>query len=179
VYRKSPQSLFCRISAGFTITTALSDEYKANGKKLPTDVMTEVMEHIKKIEAQMGQTFGSTSKPLLVAVRSGAPVSMPGMLDTVLNIGLNDEVVAALAAATSTRFAYDSYRRFLAIFGEVVLGIEQGAFESELDLIREELAVDEDSALTGEHLQKVVARFKEIYKTHGVTLPTDPKAQVC
>lgn len=142
-------NLGINVPPGFTLTTAVCDDYNAQGKKLPGDLMAEVMENVKTLESQMGKGFGSVDKPLLVAVRSGASVSMPGMLDTVLNIGLNDEVVKGLAAATSTRFAYDSYRRFLAMFGQVVLGLEAAAFEAELDAVREEMGVDDDSMLTG------------------------------
>lgn len=171
-------NLGINVPPGFTLTTAVCDDYNAQGKKLPANLMSEVMENVKKLESQMGQGFGAADKPLLVAVRSGASVSMPGMLDTVLNIGLNDEVVQGLAAATSTRFAYDSYRRLLAMFGEVVLGLEAAAFEAELDAVREEMGVDDDSMLTGEHMQEIVKRFKDIYSKAGVKLPNDPKEQL-
>ena len=153
------------------MTTAVSAEYNALGKTLPPGLMDEVLLHIGKVEKQMGQTFGSSSSPpLLVAVRAGASVSMPGMLDTVLNIGLNDEVTEALAAATNVRFAYDSYRRLLSMFGEVVLGMEAAGFESELEAVREEMGVDDDSFLTGEHMQEVVRRFKNLYATQVLGL---------
>jgi len=171
-------NLGINVPPGFTLTASVCDEYNSQGKKLPGNLMEEVLENVKNIEKKMGQTFGASDKPLLLSVRSGASVSMPGMMDTVLNIGLNDKVVEGLAGSTSERFAYDSYRRLLAMFGQVVLGIEAGAFEAEMDCVREEMGVDDDSMLTGEHMKVIVHRFKEIYSKQGVSLPQDPKMQL-
>jgi pyruvate,orthophosphate dikinase len=171
-------SLGIQVPPGFTLTTAVCEAYQKAGKVLPAGMMDEVLTAVKEIEQQTGQVLGSTTAPLLVAVRSGAAESMPGMLDTVLNIGLNDDVVKGLEASISTRFAYDTYRRFLAMFGEVVMGIELGTFEAELDAMREEFGVDDDAAFTGEQMQEVVTRFKGIYENSGLSLPTDPKQQL-
>ena len=104
-------NLGINVPPGFTVTTPVYNAYNSNGKKLPAGLMDEVLEGVKKIEQQTGQKFGAANKPLLFAVRSGASVSMPGMLDSVLNVGMNDEVVQGLVASSSVRFAYDTYRR--------------------------------------------------------------------
>src|SRR4051795_3204563 len=151
------------VPAGFTITTDACRAYMAAGD-LPGGLEEEVDEHVRRLEERTGKRFGSAEDPLLVSVRSGAAVSMPGMMDTILNLGLNDEAAAGLAARTdNVRFAYDSYRRLVQMFGEVVEGIDAHRF-----------AFDES-----EDLQEVVARFKEVYREEtGHDFPSDPREQL-
>ncbi|KAL7529927.1 hypothetical protein ACHAWF_003167, partial [Thalassiosira exigua] len=134
---------------------------------------------LSSIESSMGCEFGSPSNPLLLSVRSGAAVSMPGMMDTVLNLGTNDASCEGLAKKTGNpRFAYDSYRRFLEMFGNVVLDLPRSAFEDEIDDVKHSKGVFEDSDLTAEDLREVVARFKEVYAAHGATFPQDALEQL-
>ena len=122
-------NLGIRVPSGFTITTEACIEYYKNGKAYPDGMWDETLEHLHKVEKTMGHKFGDSSNPLLVAVRSGAKVSMPGMMDTVLNVGLNDSSVQGLARKSSNeRFAYDAYRRFITMFGSVVMGVERSKF---------------------------------------------------
>src|SRR6478609_1759254 len=152
------------VPAGFTITTDASRAAMAAGGELPEGLAAEIEEHIERLERRTGKRFGSSDDPLLVSVRSGAAVSMPGMMDTILNLGLNDEAVEGLAARTENpRFAYDSYRRLIQMFGEVVDGIDAHRFTFE------------DS----EDLQDVVARFKDVYRDEtGSDFPADAREQL-
>src|SRR5437868_5214478 len=137
------------VPAGFTITTDACRAYMSNGRALPDGLDEEVGRHLAALEQKTGKRFGGASDPLLVSVRSGAAVSMPGMMDTILNLGLNDEAVEGLATATGNRrFAYDSYRRLIQMYGEVVDGIDAERFEQALRALKEERNVKQDVELT-------------------------------
>ncbi len=168
------------IPPGFIVTTEACTSYNSSGKILSDEIKSQVNESIKNLEEITGKTLGSTQNPLLVSVRSGARVSMPGMMDTVLNLGLNDETVEALAKATDNpRFAYDSYRRFIMMFADVVIGVSKSKFERMLDTYKEERNYKSDLDLTHEDLKIVVEKFKQIYKDdQGKDFPTDPKEQL-
>src|SRR3954466_9331403 len=133
------------VPPGFTITTEVCTHYYANGNAYPAELTGQVERALAEVGRITGRTFGDTSNPLLVSVRSGARASMPGMMDTVLNLGLNDETVAALAEAAGQRFAQDSYRRFIQMYGDVVLGVEHHEFESILELERERRGAQQDT----------------------------------
>ena len=151
------------VPQGFTITTDACRAYLAAGA-LPDGLEQELAQHLETLEERTGKRFGDPNDPLLVSVRSGAAVSMPGMMDTILNLGLNDEATEGLAARTGNRrFAYDSYRRLLQMFGEVVDGIDAQAFEDALSELKQERGAAQDTDLTAEDLEVLVARFKEIY----------------
>src|SRR5580765_3328505 len=142
------------VPAGFTITTDACRAAMKLGGELPEGLPEEVDEHVRRLEERTGKRFGSSDDPLLVSVRSGAAVSMPGMMDTILNLGLNDEATAGLAVRTGNpRFAYDSYRRLIQMFGEVVDGIDPHRFESALGTLKSERGVKQDTDLTAEDLQ--------------------------
>lgn len=174
------------VPAGFTITTEVCTHYYANGRKYPATLAKEVEANLAKIEKAMGKKFGDLKNPLLLSVRSGARDSMPGMMDTILNLGINDEVVAALAAKTKNeKFAYDSYRRFLQMYGDVVMGVEQkptehhDPFEAILDKYKAKRKVNDDSLLTVEDLKGIVADFKKLIKTRTKKdFPQDPREQL-
>ncbi len=168
------------VPPGFIITTEVCKEYYENGKKLPEGLMEEVLEAMKKLEEKTGKKFADPENPLLVSVRSGAPVSMPGMMDTILNLGLNDETVKGLAKRSNNeRFADDSYRRFIQMFGNVVLGIPHEKFEEILDHYKKEQGVKLDSELSAETLKKVVEAYKELVKKEtGKDFPQDPYQQL-
>ncbi len=174
------------VPPGFTITTDVCTEYYRAGKKLPRGLDAEVRAALRKVEALTGKGFGDAENPLLVSVRSGARVSMPGMMDTVLNLGLNDRTVEGLAGrAQNPRFAWDSYRRFVAMFGDVVLGLkperkeDRDPFEEILHAKKERLGVRHDSELPVEALRELVAEFKaEIRRRKGVEFPDDPMQQL-
>ncbi len=168
------------VPPGFIITTEVCKEYYDNGKQLPQGLMEEVLEALKKIEEKTGKKFADPENPLLVSVRSGAPVSMPGMMDTILNLGLNDETVNGLAKRSNNeRFAYDSYRRFIQMFGNVVLGIPHEKFEEILDHYKKEQGVKLDSELSAETLKKIVGAYKELVrKETGKDFPQDPYQQL-
>ncbi len=168
-----------RVPAGFTITTEACVATMRDGA-FPPGMLDEVREALDRLETQAGKVLGAAGDPLLVSVRSGARESMPGMLDTVLNLGLNDESVLGLAAATANeRFAWDSYRRFVQMFGNVVHGIAGDAFESELSSARRDAGVATDSELDAAALQALVGRFKEIFRDRtGQAFPSDPHAQL-
>ena len=151
------------VPAGFTITTDACRAYMQAGD-LPAELPAEVDEHVKKLEQKTGKRFGDPADPLLVSVRSGAAVSMPGMMDTILNLGLNDEAVEGLAQKTGNRrFAFDSYRRLLQMFGEVVDGIGAHRFEEALSELKDDRGARQDTDLTAEDLEQLVATYKEIY----------------
>ncbi len=168
------------VPAGFTITTETCAEYNNGGQKLPRGLMDEVKLNLAKVEKASGKKFGDPKNPLLVAVRSGAQVSMPGMMDTVLNIGLNDAVVEGLAALTSNeRFAYDSYRRLINMFGDTVMGVDHHHFEHELDAVKHARGVKLDTDLRTEDLKEVVKRYKAVYEKHvGSPFPQNPLVQL-
>ena len=174
------------VPPGFTITTEVCTEYYRGGKRLPRALDAEMKAALKKVEALTGKGFGDAENPLLVSVRSGARVSMPGMMDTVLNLGLNDATVAGLAARSQNpRFAWDSYRRFVAMFGDVVLGLkpekkeDRDPFEVILDAKKHARGVKYDSDLPVEALQELVAEFKaEILSRCGSAFPDDPVEQL-
>ncbi|HEX8342274.1 MAG TPA: pyruvate, phosphate dikinase [Tepidisphaeraceae bacterium] len=168
------------VPPGFTITTESCGEYNALGQKMPRGLLDEVRLNITKTEKATGKKFGDNSNPLLVAARSGAKMSMPGMMDTVLNIGLNDKAVEGLAKlAGNERFAYDSYRRLINMFGDTVKGIDHEHFEHELSAIKKNAGVELDTDLTTEQLKEVVEKYKAVYKAHlGEDFPQDPFTQL-
>jgi pyruvate,orthophosphate dikinase len=158
-------SLGLPVPAGFTISTALCTYFYNNDRQYPDDLTPQVEQAIAQIERSLGAKFGDPTNPLLVSVRSGAPLSMPGMMDTVLNLGLNDTTVEGLAQKTGDpRFAYDSYRRFLQMYGDVVLGVEHGLFEEALDEAKRHAGVSQDTELDVGSLEKLVGNYKEIVK---------------
>lgn len=168
------------VPEGFTITTEACTKYYEDKKKISNEIKNEIFEHIKKLETQTKKKFGDTKNPLLVSVRSGARASMPGMMDTILNLGLNSKVVEAFAKKTNNpRFAYDSYRRFIQMYSDVVMQIEKSYFEKLLDKRKMIKNVTEDTALTAEDLKVLVKQFKDEYKKHiGNNFPEDPKEQL-
>ena len=174
------------VPAGFTISTGVCTYYYAHGKQFPPELAAQVEEALAKVEKAMGKKFGATTDPLLVSCRSGARDSMPGMMDTVLNIGLNDTTVEALAKASGNeRFAWDSYRRFVQMYGDVVLDLkvrnknEIDPFEHILEQKKHKAGVEIDSQLSAEHLKELVAEFKAAIKERtGHDFPNDPKEQM-
>ena len=168
------------VPPGFTISTDACKAYMAVGDELPAGLMAEVAVAREQLEQKMGKKLGDAADPLLVSVRSGAPFSMPGMMDTVLNLGLNDESVKGLAKQTQNeRFAYDSYRRFVQMFGKIVLDVPGDHFEEALHELVEQRGVSVDTELTAEDLAGLVETFKGIVKTEaGVDFPTDPQEQL-
>ena len=165
------------VPPGFTITTEVCNYYTEHDE-FPHSLMNDILSALSKVEEKMGKSFGSPENPLLVSVRSGAPVSMPGMMDTILNLGLNDETVEGLADATGNRrFAMDSYRRFLQMFGDVVEGIEHSVFETALEEVKKAKDVKFDTELATEDLEEVVSRFKAILEKNG-KLVQDPQEQL-
>jgi pyruvate, orthophosphate dikinase len=174
----------CRIGLpvppGFTISTESCKYYNDNGAKWPQGLKSQIKEGVTYIESLMNAGFGDPERPLLVSVRSGAADSMPGMMDTVLNLGLNDEVVEGLARVTGNeRFAYDSYRRFIDMFGDVVMGVSHELFEESMEALKEEVGVTLDNELTADHLKELVDRYKAVYRqTTGFMFPDDPREQL-
>jgi pyruvate, orthophosphate dikinase len=168
------------VPAGFTITTEACREYMRAGKQIPDGLDEEVLEHVERLERKTGKRFGDPQEPLLVSVRSGAAVSMPGMMDTILNVGLSDVAVQGLAASTGNpRFAYDSYRRLIQMYGETVDGIDPHRFETELQKLKEARGVSHDVDLTGDDLAELVEGFKAIYEHDlGQTFPQDAREQL-
>jgi pyruvate,orthophosphate dikinase len=168
------------VPPGFTITTEVCTAYYKNGRQYPSELQGQVAEALARVEAAVGNSFGDHRKPLLVSVRSGARVSMPGMMDTVLNLGLNDQTVDGLAAASGdARFAWDSYRRFIQMFGSVVLDVDHHRFEEIIEHVKLERGVVEDTALTAEDWQRVVAGYKDmVEEVTGAPFPQDPEAQL-
>jgi len=153
------------VPAGFTISTEVCKYYYDNGNKFPNELKEEMEVNLKKLEEETGKSFGSIENPLLVSVRSGAAASMPGMMDTILNLGLNEKVVEVIAIKTENpRFAWDSYRRFIQMYGNVVEGIEHQKFEAVIEKFKEERGIKEDIEMEGEDWKKVVRGYKELYK---------------
>ncbi|KAG0607867.1 hypothetical protein M758_8G061300 [Ceratodon purpureus] len=172
-------SIGLSVPPGLTITTESCQEYTLNGNKLPDGLWDEVLEGLHTVEEDMGAALGDPSNPLLVSVRSGAAISMPGMMDTVLNLGLNDEVVEGLASRSGERFAYDSYRRFIDMFGGVVMGVSHSLYEHELESMKAARGVNLDTDLTTEDLKELVQKYKGVYrKAIGEAFPTDPVEQL-
>ncbi len=167
------------VPPGFTITTEACKEYLKLGK-LSEEIKDQTLDHLKKLEEKSGKKLGDVSNPLLVSVRSGAPISMPGMMDTILNLGLNDETVEGLKNLTNNeRFAYDSYRRFIQMFGNVVMGIPHEEFEQILDKYKEENGLKSDTELTPEMLKNIISDYKELYKKHTEKdFPQNPMEQL-
>ena len=168
------------VPAGFTITTDACRAYMANGKQLPDGLDAEIDKHVRALEERTGKRFGDTKDPLLVSVRSGAAVSMPGMMDTILNLGLNDEAVRGLATATDNeRFAFDSYRRLIQMYGEVVDGVEAHRFEQALTDLKQSRGVRQDVELSAADLGELVETYKRIYKDGtGRDFPQDARDQL-
>ncbi len=168
------------VPPGFTITTELCTAYYEHGRSYPAELDAQVEAALGLIEQAVGLKFGDRSAPLLVSVRSGARVSMPGMMDTVLNLGLNDDTVQGLQAASGDpRFAWDSYRRFIQMYGSVVLGVDHHHFEDIIENAKHAAGVTEDTALSPEHWQDVVAEYKDmVARETGKPFPMDPKAQL-
>lgn len=165
---------------GFTVTTEACNQYYADDEKISVGIIAEIMNHLRDLEEESGKEFGSPENPLLVSVRSGARASMPGMMDTILNLGLNDEVVEGLATLTNNpRFAYDSYRRFIQMFADVVMGLSKAKFETVIDEIKEAKHVKLDTELDTDDLKLMVKKFKEFYREQlHDDFPTDPKEQL-
>ncbi len=169
------------VPPGLTITTETCMDYINNGNKMPAGLMDEVKAALKEVEAQKGQKFGDASNPLLVSVRSGARVSMPGMMETILNLGLNDQTVEAMIKLTNNpRFCYDSYRRFLTMFGSVAWEMDrQKYFESELEKVKEREGVKEDTQISAEGLKSLIPVYKNVIKeVTGKEFPQDPYIQL-
>ena len=168
------------VPVGFTVTTEACREYYANGSKFPEGLWEEILPAVQKVEAASGKKFGDAQNPLLVSVRSGAKISMPGMMDTILNLGLNDDTARGLSVATNNeRFAYDCYRRFIQMYGNVVLGIDSYEFEYNLEKVKEKQGVEYDSELSPESLKELVQKFKNVVlKNTGTAFPEDPYVQL-
>jgi pyruvate,orthophosphate dikinase len=168
------------VPAGFTITTEACNEYFKNKKKYSPGMWEEVLENLKKVEKAMDMKLGDATNPLLVSVRSGAKFSMPGMMDTVLNLGLNETTMQALIKKTGNeRFVYDAYRRFMNMFGSIVMGIERQHFERALEKMKEKKGVQMDTDLTADDLKELVKEFKAIYKSEtGTDFPENPHEQL-
>jgi len=168
------------VPRGFTITTEACTRFYQDGKVIAKEIEDEIFATLSKTEEIVGKKFGDPENPFLVSVRSGARVSMPGMMDTILNLGLNDEVVEGLSKLTQNpRFAYDSYRRFIMMFSDVVMGIDRLKFEKLMDAIKEEKGVTSDTDLDAGDLKKLVEQYKELYhKEMGVPFPQDPRVQL-
>jgi pyruvate, orthophosphate dikinase len=168
------------VPPGFTITTQACNAYYGGGSQFPEGMWNQVLSALKKVEAASGKEFGNYSNPLLVSVRSGAKFSMPGMMDTVLNLGLNDETMQGLASLTSNeRFALDAYRRFIQMFGKIVLGVDGDLFEHALQKIKNAVHAKMDTDLKAEHLSEVCREFKKIIRNEtGSDFPTDPYQQL-
>ncbi len=168
------------VPPGFTITTEACTQYYTDGRQINEDIMSDIFVYLEKLEKKVGKKFGDVESPLLVSVRSGARASMPGMMDTILNLGLNDESVQGLAKQTNNpRFAYDSYRRFIQMFSDVVMELSKKRFEEIIDELKEKKGVKNDVDLDTEDMKELVTRFKEFYKKEkGEDFPQDPKVQL-
>ena len=168
------------VPQGFTITTEACTQYYKDGEQINESIQAEIMENISKLEKLVGKEFGSLDNPLLVSVRSGARASMPGMMDTILNLGLNDEVVERFAVKTNNRrFAYDSYRRFIQMYSDVVMEVGKKYFEALIDEMKEKKGVKMDTELDADDLKELATQFKAEYKAKiGSEFPQDPKEQL-
>jgi len=168
------------VPPGFTISTEVCEAYYENNRKYPVGLDEQLKANLGKLEKLMGKKLGDAKDPLLVSVRSGAAVSMPGMMDTILNLGLNDKAVVGLAEKTGNeRFAWDAYRRFIQMFGNVAKGVPHDAFEDILESVKKAKKVEEDTDLDAEDLKKIVARYEKVYEKHlGQKFPQDPAKQL-
>ncbi len=175
---KAPLSL--PVPPGFTISIDVCQEYYKLGRKYPAELNAQVDEYLNKLETVFGKKLGDESDPLLVSVRSGAAESMPGMMDTILNLGLNDKSVIGLANKTgNARFAWDAYRRFIQMFGNVAMGVDHDKFEAIIDEVKAVRGIKEDTELTTEELQTIVSKYKAMYKAEkGEDFPQNPKDQM-
>ena len=165
---------------GFTVSTEACTRYYDDGRKIGADIEEQIYAGLAELEKQAGKKFGDFDNPLLVSVRSGARASMPGMMDTILNLGLNDTVVEGLAQKTGNpRFAYDSYRRFVQMFSDVVMELSKKDFEKIIDEMKEEKGIKFDTEFDADDMKKMAERFKAYYKEKkGVDFPSDPKVQL-
>ena len=168
------------VPRGFTVTTEACTRYYQDGQKIGDDILEQIYASLAETESIVGKKFGDLENPFLVSVRSGARASMPGMMDTILNLGLNDVAVEGLAKLTGNpRFAYDSYRRFIQMFSDVVMDVPKPKFEHILDAIKEEKGVKYDTELTADDLKEVIARYKKLFLAEkGIDFPQDPKVQL-
>ena len=168
------------VPQGFTVTTEACTQYYEDGRKINDDIQAQIMEYIDKMEGITGMKFGDKENPLLVSVRSGARASMPGMMDTILNLGLNEDVVETMAAKSgNARWAYDCYRRFIQMYSDVVMEVGKKYFEELIDKMKEEKGVTQDVELTAEDLKELACQFKAEYKAKiGKDFPSDPKEQL-
>ena len=171
------------VPQGFTISTEACTKYYEDGRTINPEIQAQIMEYVDKLEALTGKKFGDLENPLLVSVRSGARASMPGMMDTILNLGLNDDVVAAMIKGNPDpsfeRFVYDSYRRFIQMFSDVVMEVGKKYFEALIDQMKERKGVKQDVELTADDLKELAGQFKAEYKSKlGVDFPSDPKEQL-
>ena len=168
------------VPQGFTITTEACTQYYEDGRKINDEIQAQIMEYIDKMEGVVGKKFGDKENPLLVSVRSGARASMPGMMDTILNLGLNEEVVEVMAAKSgNARWAYDCYRRFIQMYSDVVMEVGKKYFEQLIDEMKEAKGVTQDIELTAEDLKELAGQFKAEYKSKiGKDFPSDPKEQL-
>ena len=173
-------SLGLPVPPGFVVTTEACTKYYDDNEVIVDSIVAEIFQALENLENETGKKFGSLDNPLLVSVRSGSRASMPGMMDTILNLGLNDEVVAALAKNTANpKFAYDSYRRFIQMFADVVMGVSKSEFEVIIDKMKEERQITLDTEFTAEDLQEMVEAFKAHYLSEkGTSFPTDPRDQL-
>ena len=165
---------------GFTITTEACNQYYADGGCINADIRAQIEEYLAKLEEQAEKKFGDVNDPLLVSVRSGARASMPGMMDTILNLGMNDEVVAGVEKLTgNARFAYDSYRRFIQMYADVVMGLSKARFEEIIDEVKKEKGISDDLDLDAEDMKTLVQRFKAFYEEElKEPFPSDPRVQL-
>ncbi|MBR7143167.1 MAG: pyruvate, phosphate dikinase, partial [Clostridia bacterium] len=168
------------VPKGFTVSTEACTRYYEDGRKIAADIEEQIYEGLAKMEQVTGKKFGDMNNPLLVSVRSGARASMPGMMDTILNLGLNDEVVESVARLTNNpRFAYDSYRRFIQMFSDVVMELSKKRFEVIIDEMKEARGIKQDVEFTADDMKEMVVRFKEFYREQkGTDFPTNPKDQL-
>ena len=168
------------VPPGFTITTEACTRYYADGEQIGDDIREQIVEYIGKLEEISGKRFGDPDNPLLVSVRSGSRASMPGMMDTILNLGLNETVVEAFARKTGNpRFVYDSYRRFIQMYSDVVMEVGKAYFEELIDEMKERKGVTNDLDLTADDLKQLAGEFKEEYKNKiGSEFPSDPIEQL-
>ncbi len=168
------------VPQGFTITTEACTEYYEHNREISDEIKDQIFEYLEKLENITGKKFGDAKNPLLCSVRSGARASMPGMMDTILNLGLNEEVLEGLAELTNNRrFALDAYRRFIQMFSDVVMGISKDGFDAILDDVKLRKGIEYDYQLEPEDLEEIIERYKQLYKDdQGVDFPTDPKQQL-
>lgn len=173
-------SLGLPVPPGFTVSTKACNQYYKDNQQLSEELKREIKTALEEMELSLGKELGNTTKPLLISVRSGAPVSMPGMMDTILNLGLNDDTVEALTKETNNkRFAYDCYRRFVQMYGDVVLGVPHYRFEKHLENLKQNAGVSEDTMLDSDSLKELVEIYKKtIKKETGISFPQQPEQQL-